>query len=79
MRKYYLICKFNKGLYSKNTNSIIKLHTIVGDTGTILQEMYKYTNEYAKSEDLIFDGKKKGTIFRDNVKVGTFAIETRMI
>ena len=79
MRKYYLICKFNKGLYSKNTNSIIKLHTIVGDTGTILQEMYKYTNEYAKSEDLIFDGKKKGTIFRDNIKVGTFTIETRMI
>ena len=59
MRKYYLICKFNNGLYSKNTNTIIHTHTIVGDSGTGLQDMYRYTQDYANSEELVFDGRRK--------------------
>ena len=79
MKKYYFNCSFDEKIYSNTTKKIEKTYDIITDEGSRLEGMYDLVKRFAKNENFVLKGKKKGTVYRNNIKVGKFVIKSEII
>ena len=79
MKKYYFKCLFDSEIYSNTTKRNEKSYYIIADLGSKMEDMYDAIDKFANKENFTLKGKKSGTVFRNNIKVGKFSIKSEVI